>query len=174
MTTIVPFIPSNIKPYTFPVELDGVNHSITITWNVSAQRYYVNVYRTDGSWVITIPLIMSPPSRTIDSIKFNPFQLVLEIQMVPPNLWPIPLSPGGLGTAPGTIIEYTLEGFNPTTYNGKYRGTHINGTLFTVPMAINPGSITIMGYVSRKLNMLASVFQTSTFIYRYGAFEINP
>jgi hypothetical protein len=174
MTTVVPFLPSNIKTYEFLVKLDGLDCKITTTWNVSAQRFYINVYQVDGSWIVTVPVISSPPSRSIQSVKFNPFQLVLEVVMVPPELWPIPLSPGGLATTPGTIMDYTLEGFSPNTYNGIFRGTHINGNLFTVPMANDPGSLTVTGFVSRKLNMIAGVFQTSTLIYRNNAFEIGP
>jgi hypothetical protein len=174
MTTVIPFIPSNIKPYSFPVTLDGNTYSVTVTWNVSAQRFYINVYDRSGAWIVTVPLITTPPNRKIESVNYNPFQLVLEVIMVSPTLWPIPLSPGGLSTSPGTIIDYTLEGFNPTTYNGKFRGMHVNGNMFTVPMATNPGSLIVMGAVSRKLNMIAGVFTTSTLIYRNGSFEIDP
>jgi hypothetical protein len=174
MTTVVPFIPSNLQAYEFPVKLDGGDYQIKITWNISAQRYYVNVYGNDGSWIITTPLVMSPPGRSIQLVKYNPFRLVLEVTMVSPEYWPIPLSPGGLATAPGTVIDYTLEGFNPTTYNGKFRGLHINGTQFTVPMAVDPGPVVVIGHVSRDLNMVAGVFKTSTLVYRNGAFEIKP
>ena len=33
------------------VELDGVMHKLTVTWNVSAQRYYFNLYdRWECGW----------------------------------------------------------------------------------------------------------------------------
>ena len=105
---------------------------------------------------------------------FNPFQLVMEVEMVPPEKWPIPLAPGSPNTQPGTIIDYTLEGFKPDAYNGIFRGIHINNTKFTVPMTTNPGSLVVMGFVSRKLNMVAGMFKTSSLIYRNGAFEIAP
>jgi hypothetical protein len=58
-------------------------------------------------------------------------------------------------------------------FNGKFRGMHINETLFTIPMPTNPGQPMIIGSVSRILNMVGSLFN-STLIYRNGAFEINP
>jgi hypothetical protein len=154
--------------------LDGQYYNIKITWNVSAQRYYVNVYGSDGLWVVTVPLVSSPPSRPIETVTYDPFQLVLLVQMVSPTKWPLPLSPEGLSQSPGTITDYTLAGFVPNTYNGLFRGMQLNATQFTVPMAVNPGSLIVTGYVSRQLNMLAGIFQTSTLIYRNNAFEIGP
>jgi hypothetical protein len=117
---------------------------------------------------------MTPPSRRLATAVFNPFRLVLEIGMVDPTLWPIPLSPGGLATKPGTVIDYTLEGFTPDTYNGLYRGIHVNETSFTVPMNNDPGPVSIIGSVARKLNMVAGIFKTSTLVYRNNAFEVDP
>jgi hypothetical protein len=174
MTTVVPFIPSNINPYEFAATLDGNDYKIIVTWNVSAQRFYINVNDSNGAWITTVPLITTPPARRLASVVFNPFQLVLEVTMVDPTTWPIPLPPDALATAPGTIVDYTLEGFTPTTYNGLYRGMHINPIKFTVPMSTDPGPVNIMGFLSRRLNMVAGVFKTSTLVYRNGAFEVDP
>jgi hypothetical protein len=174
MTTVVAFVPSNIKPFSFPAILDGVYYNIVVTWNISAQRYYINVYGSDGLWVVTVPLISSPPSRPVASVLYDPFQLILNVEMVSPLLWPLPLSPQGIANPPGTITDYTLEGFQPVTYNGLFRGMQVSPISFTVPMATNPGPLITTGYVSRQLNMLAGIFQTSTLIYRNNAFEIGP
>jgi hypothetical protein len=174
MTTVTPFLPSNIKPFSFNALLDAGNYQITVTWNVSAQRFYINVYGLDGSWVITVPLIASPPARPIASVKYDPFMNQVLVTMVDPSLWPVPLAPGGLVTKPGAMIDYTLEYFQPTAYNGIFRGMHINETTFSYPMATDPGSVLILGSVSRKLNMVQGVFAISSLIYRNGAFEIDP
>jgi hypothetical protein len=173
MTTIVPFVPSTLRPFNFNALFDGQPYNVFITWNVSAQRYYVDVYGDGGQWIITVPLFASPPARRVQSVSYNPFLLVLEVTLISPTDWPVPLSPAGLNTAPGTIIDYTLEGFTPDVFNGKFRGMHINETLFTIPMATDPGNPTIIGSVSRILNMVGSLFD-STLIYRNGAFEISP
>jgi hypothetical protein len=173
MTTIIPFLPSNIITPTIPATLDGVDHDVRITWNVSAQRYYINIYRKhDGAWIITVPLFSSPPARNVQSAVYDPFLNSIVVQLVDPSLWPVPISVSG--TKPGTIIDYTLEGFQPPTYNGKFRSLHINDLMFSFPMSHDPGMVVVLGKVSRLLNMVDTIFTRSTMVYRNGAFEINP
>ena len=174
MPTVIPFIPSNISVPTLNVTLDGDDYSVTVTWNISAQRYYINIYGSDGTWITTVPLVSTPPGRNINTVVFDPFLSRVTVTMVDPLLWPVPLSPAGLATPAGIIIDYTLEGFDPDTYNGTFRGMNINETTFVFPMATDPGPVVIVGNVNRLMNMAAGVFTTSSLIYRNGAFEINP
>jgi hypothetical protein len=172
MTTVIPFVPSNIITPKFRATLDGATYDIKVTWNLSAMRYYINIYDTNGIWIITIPLISSPPARNVRSAIYDPFLNAITVTLEDPSQWPVPAT--GPTTKPGTIIDYTLEGFQPSTYNGKFRSLHLNNTKFTFPMPTNPGPLIILGRVSRLLNMAATVFKTSTLIYRNGSFEINP
>lgn len=172
MATIVPFLPSNIVAPSFNTVFDGKNHKVVITWNISSQRYYINVYDSVGNWIITVPLISSPPPRAVLDAQYDPFLGSVVVDLVDPSLWPIPL--GGPITKPGTIIEYTLEGFQPSTYNGKFRCLHIDGTQFTFPMTTDPGPLIVLGRVSRLLNMIDTVFNISSMVYRNGVFEITP
>jgi hypothetical protein len=172
MTTIIPFLPSNIMTPEFRARLDGNDYTIRITWNISAQRYYINVYAQDGTWVITVPLISTPPARNVANASYDPFLNSVIIELVPPDQWPVPAT--GPTTKPGTMIDYTLEGFQPNTYNGRFRSLHVNNTMFTFSMPQDPGPLVILGRVSRLLNMVDTVFTTSTMVYRNGAFEINP
>lgn len=174
MTTITSFVPSNIRPFRFNATFDREQYEVIITWNISAQRYYINVYGLDGTWVVTVPLIQTPPARAINSVSYDPFMNQVVVKLVDPTLWPVPLSPGGLATRPGTMIDYTLENFTPDTYNGTFRGMHVNEVTFFYPMETDPGPVLITGSVSRKLNMVAGVFQTSSLIYRNSAFEVDP
>ena len=174
MTTVIPFIPSNIKVPTISVTLDGDSYTVKVTWNVSAQRYYINVYSTDGTWVIATPLVSCPPGRDIESVSWDSTRRILTVQMVDPSLWPIPLSAGGLVTPPGQMIDYTLEGFQPDTYNGLFRGLQIDEVIFEIPMDTNPGQVVVLGNVTRLMNMVQTVFTTSSLVYRNGAFEVNP
>jgi hypothetical protein len=172
MTTTIPFLPSNIKTPSFDVVLDGNNYKTVVTWNVSAQRYYINVYSSTGTWIITTALVSSPPPRNVAGAIYDPFLNAVVVTLVDPSLWPVPAS--GPTTKPGTIIDYTLEGFQPSTYNGKFRCLHLNNTEFTFPMDTDPGSLIVLGRVSRLLNMIDTVFEISTMVYRNGMFEINP
>jgi len=172
MTTIIPFLPSNIAAPTFKATFDGQDCTLKITWNLSAERYYVNVYDSKGVWVITIPLISSPPAREAVSAVFDPFLNAMTIEMKPYSFWNFPYA--GVATKLGTMIDYTLDGFQPDTYNGKFRCLHLKPLTFTFPMPKDPGPLVLLGRVSRYLNMVASVFTTSSLIYRNGAFEISP
>jgi|SRR6516225_2771730 hypothetical protein len=174
MTTVIPFLPSNIKTPTFGATFDGDDYKVTITWNISAQRYYVNVYGSDGSWIIATPLIQSPPSRAVNGLTYDPLRRVMTIQMVDPKYWPVPIGSTGTATPPGTIVDYTLENFDPALLNTKWRSLHVNDTTFSFPLANDPGQINILGSVGRHLDMLNGIFQTSSLIYRNGAFEVNP
>jgi hypothetical protein len=174
MTTIIPFLPSNIRAPRFVAQFDGDDHNVIITWNISAQRYYVNVYDSTGVWIITIPLIQTPPTRKIESLIYDRARNIVVATMSSPTEWPVPLSPAGIVTKPGTIVDYTLENFTPTTYNGKQRSMQLDNVTFSYPVTQDPGPIQIYGTVSRILNMVSGVFKTSTLIYRNGAFEVTP
>lgn len=174
MTTVIPFIPSNITAPNFLLNLDNSPYTCKITWNISAQRYYINIYGLDGTWITTVPLITTPPARAVDSVSFDLAKQLLTVTMLPPSEWPVPLPPGGAVIKPGTMVDYTLSGFQPNTYNGLFRCFQVDGVTFTTPMANDPGPLVVVGNVNRLLNMAAGVFQTSTLIYRNGNFEINP
>jgi hypothetical protein len=174
MTTIIPFLPSNLRAPQFSLTLDGSPYKLVVTWNISALRYYINIYDISGNWIITVPLLTTPPSRQISSVAFNPFLDIVTVKLVDPAAWPIPLSPGGIVMKPGTMVDYTLENFTPDTYNGLFRALQINTTTFSIPMASDPGPASILGTAARYINMVSGVFTTSTLIYRNGAFEVNP
>jgi hypothetical protein len=172
MTSIIPFIPSNIVTPKFKAMFDGTEYEVSVTWNLSALRYYINVYDLNGIWIITVPLISSPSAREAVSAVYDPFLNAMTVEMKPYSFWNTPYA--GIATKPGTMIDYTLHEFQPSTYNGQYRCLHLNPSMFTFPMPTNPGPLVILGRVSRMLNMVASVFNTSTLIYRNGAFEVSP
>lgn len=174
MTTIIPFTPSNLVVPSYLMTFDGQPYNLTVTWNVSAQRYYINIYDQNNNWIITTPLISSPPARAVNTVSYDPFLNLVTVVMVDPSQWPVPLSPEGVANRPGTMVDFTLAGFTPNTYNGKYRSLWVNPTTFTFPMLTNPGQVIITGSVHRLINMIESVFTTSTLVYRNGAFEVNP
>lgn len=174
MTTYIPFTPSNLIRQEFTAMFDGDEYKVSLTWNVSAQRYYVNIYGLDGTWILTTPLIATPPARKISSVIYDPFLYRTVVKMSDPSQWPIPLSPAGLNTKPGTIVDFTLHQFLPDTYNGLFRSLFVTPFTFAIPMSTDPGPVQILGFVSRVMNMVAGVFTTSTLAYRNGMFEVNP
>jgi hypothetical protein len=173
MTTVIPFLPSNINQPNFVATFDGNDYRVVITWNVSARRYYVNIYGQDGTWIITVPLVQTPPARPVQSVVYDNLRRVITVQMTDPSTWPVPLAKGGLLTPFGTIVDYTLENFDPVVLNARWRSLQVNEVTFSFPLANDPGEINILGTVSRYINMVGGLFN-STLIYRNGAFEVNP
>jgi hypothetical protein len=188
MTTIVPFTPSNITAPKFKALLDGNSYDIVVTWNLSAKRYYINIYGKGGVWILTVPIISTAPARKVSAAVYDPFLNAVTITLLNDLSWVLPTEPPCLlptsgfmeetkvitNTKPGTIIEYTLDNFQPATYNGRYRSLHLNDQSFVIPMPVNPGPVVVLGQVSRLLSMISCRFTRSTMIYRNGAFEISP
>jgi hypothetical protein len=164
MATIIPFIPSNFATPKIAVTLDGQPYQLVMTWNVSAQRYYVNVYAVDGTWVTTVPLFGSPVGEAINAISYDALRGAVTMTKSVP----------GLPRKPGQMVDYTLSNFQPGTYNGKQRCLTIDNSNFSFPSAADPGQVVVMGSVHRILNMVAGLFTTSTLCFRNGCFEVDP
>lgn len=62
MTTLITFVPSTSGAPQFQATLDGALYTIICTWNLSGQRYYINVYSQDGTLIVCKAMIGSPPA----------------------------------------------------------------------------------------------------------------
>lgn len=60
MTTYVNFTPSASAVFSFQATLDSSLYAVTVPWNLFGQRYYVNIYDTSGSLIVSRPLVGSP------------------------------------------------------------------------------------------------------------------
>lgn len=60
--TIIPFTPNNNQspPFQAIFTLDGVGYNVSATWNVYAQRWYLNIADASGNIVWTGALVGSP------------------------------------------------------------------------------------------------------------------
>lgn len=45
--------------------MNDVDYTVTTTWNVYGQRWYINIYDSDGTRLKTQPMIASPLSDDI-------------------------------------------------------------------------------------------------------------
>lgn len=163
MTTLIPFIPSNISAPRFSATLDGQQYTIYVTWNHASLRYYLNLYDSSGNWVLTVPLLTTPPGETLASITYDRMSGLITAT-----------KNTGLYKKPGLIVRYTLTGFQPTVLNGYWRCLTLDTLRFTFPIDSDPGLITTVGTVNRFMNMVGTLFTQSTLIYRNGNFEVSP
>lgn len=58
--TVTTFTPTASGPFAFDAMLDGQNYSCAVTWNLWAQRWYLNVYDTSANLIVCRALIASP------------------------------------------------------------------------------------------------------------------
>jgi hypothetical protein len=162
VATYVPFRRSNVSAPRLTVQLDYQDTTIIVTWNVASQRYFLNLYTLDGVWICTVPLVETSQGQQVLSMTYDPFQGVLIGTMASPMYRP-----------PGQIVNYTLEGFSPSSLNSPQECLTLVDQRFSFP-STDPGVITVMGHASRYHNMVEGYFQYSTLIFRNGQFETNP
>jgi hypothetical protein len=60
MTTYTDFTPTATQNFQFQPTLDGVVYTCLVTWNVSAQRWYISCYTLSGQLVVSMALVGSP------------------------------------------------------------------------------------------------------------------
>lgn len=65
MATSTVFTPNTQTTFQFQATLDGGAYNVEVTWNVTGQRWYVNVYGAANALVLSLPLIGSPPGYPI-------------------------------------------------------------------------------------------------------------
>jgi hypothetical protein len=65
MTTIN-FTPSATSSFQFNPTLDGQPYVATCTWNIYGQRYYVNIYNSYSTLIMSRPIIASPDNYDIN------------------------------------------------------------------------------------------------------------
>lgn len=61
MSTVVPFTPSTTATFSFQPVIGGVQYNATVTWNLYAQRYYLNLTDTGGNLVLCTAVVGSGP-----------------------------------------------------------------------------------------------------------------
>ncbi len=64
-TTYIPFVPSSTSNFQFQATLDGKMYVGIVTWGLFGQRYYLNLYSTTGTLIVSLPLIGSPDGYDI-------------------------------------------------------------------------------------------------------------
>jgi len=155
-------IPPSNGPFTFQPDLDGTQYTITVTWSLFGQRYYANCYTLEGTLIFSLPLIGSDIGVPIQNISW-----ISGTVTVTTNL------PHGFKV--GSVVNATISGVSPDSYNGTYPVVVINSTQFTYQLSSYPGSVSSYGTASYDINMAAGYFNSSL-VYRTKnqQFEVFP
>lgn len=158
-----------IQAPSIQLPLDGELHRITVTWNVSAQRFYFNLYNSSSVWIVTKPLIATGPGREILGVAYEEKLRSVRVTLKHPFWRPL-----------GQIVYYTLEGVDPSWLNGKHRCEVIAPDEFLFhhvsddpSKTIDPGHIPYNGTASRYVNLVEGYMTTSVLIFRNRQFEVS-
>jgi hypothetical protein len=163
VTQFYRLVPSNVRAPTFYVRLDGVHYNLIVTWNLAAQRFYINLYDDAGDLRVATPLTETAPGFELAALEWDATERKVVVTLADPYWRPM-----------GQIVEWTLQGCDPAAYNGLWQGLTLSPTQFSFPLDTDPGPTAILGSAHRYQNMIGPWFKTSTLIYRNSQFEINP
>lgn len=61
MSTTVPFTPSTTSIFGFQPVIGDIQYNATVTWNLYAQRYYLNLFDTGGNLILCTAIVGSGP-----------------------------------------------------------------------------------------------------------------
>ena len=163
MTSYYPVTPSQTTAPSVQVTLDGVLYTLTCLWSIFGQRYYVQSTSQSGAIIFLLPLVETSPAVPLSTASWTEATGLVTVQTVSPLSFPI-----------GSLVNLTIVGCSPATYNGLYPCSMLNATTFTFELGADPGLFSTPGSVSFLLNLAAGYFTTSTLIYRNGQFEVTP
>jgi|HubBroStandDraft_2_1064218.scaffolds.fasta_scaffold00040_30 hypothetical protein len=162
MTTYYQFIPSRVSAPVFTPTLDGNQYTVSVTWNTSARRYYINVITMSGILIASVPLIESPASMAVSNAIWDPQNMRVVLTTVNPHPFII-----------GAPAKAFINGMSPDNYNGSGFILPLSKTELCYPLPSDPGSITTLGVVDYLINLVAPYFQ-STLVFRNMMFEVSP
>lgn len=80
MATIINFAPASTGNFQFSATLDGLSYTVICTYNNYSQRYYINIYDSYNTLIVSRPIIASPPDYGINLVAgyFNASTMVFE------------------------------------------------------------------------------------------------
>jgi hypothetical protein len=162
MTTFFQFTPNNRQAPSFSATFDGSQYIVTVLWNISAQRYYVNCKDTGGNLIFMLPLITNPESIQLASLIWDEQNTRVIATTVAPHNFPI-----------GEVINANIINCVPIAYNGSGLMSVLSETQIIYPMTQNPGPATTLGAIDYLISMTRGYF-ASTLIFRDDIFEVNP
>ncbi len=166
MTAFTDFTPTATAAFRFLPVLDGKPYSLVVTWGLAGQRWYVNLYDQTGALVFYLPLIGSSDAIATSALTWDTTTQLVTVTTAVPH-----------GLIIGSVVELTIVGVSPSTYNGVIDVVPTSPSTLTYLQTTDPGGdATVQGTIGRDINLGAGYFQTSTLVFRESTqqFEVNP
>lgn len=163
MTTFTNFVPSLVAPFQFSATLDGAQYNVIVTWSLFGKRFYINVYALDGTLVVSEAMVGSPTGISLAALSWA--NGVVTATTAVPHGYKI-----------GRIVSLTISGTTPAAYGGLFECLITGTSMFTYPLATNPGAAVALGTVSYDVNLIGGFFQISSLVFRQQSqqFEVSP
>jgi hypothetical protein len=169
VTTFIPFTPTIVAgrpPFQFNATFDGLVYTLTVTWSIYGQRWYITIAALDGTLIAYLPMVGSSVPKPLTSLTWKPWNggLVQAVTAAPHS---VPL---------GWVVEFSVSGASPSEYNaGPARCVITGPSSFVYPLAADPGPATVPGGFSYDVSLVKGYFN-STLVWRIAnaQFEVNP
>lgn len=151
-TVIIPFVPSLIQAPEFQVTLDGQIYNCIVTWNLAAQRFYLNIYQLNGERVLTVAMVGSPVGVPIAAMSWKNGKVTVTTGK--------PHTLKYLAT-----MRITITNVVPVAYNGEFE-IFVTGTdTFTFLLDANPGEMVTPGSANQNIDLVSGLFN-SVMVFR--------
>lgn len=160
-TTFINFVPSLVEAPSFDVTLDGENYTCIVTWNVQAQRYYINLYTLNGALILCEALVGSSVGIDLEAISWANGFVTITTEI--PHMLKI-----------GSVIRASVVGAIPVEFNGLFEMLVTSPSTLRYQLGVNPGEATTFGAIQQNIDLVAGLF-TSTMVFREAnsQFEIT-
>jgi len=153
MSTFVDFQPSTQTAFSFQATMAGQQYTIVITWSLSGQRYYLNVYDLSQNLIVCRSLVSSGPVITG---QFTWSLGIASITTITPHNVP-------LGQVAAVWISQT-----DTVFDGAVQVLATGPSTLTYQLATNPNeSNPVTGAVNFSLNLVDG-YDIGYFLYHYS------
>jgi hypothetical protein len=164
VTTYYPFVPSPRQAPSFMPTLDGNQYNITVIWNVSSRRFYIQCKDLSGNLIFFVPLSETKSNNPLISLSYDS-QNTRVIATTRDIIY------YGMGSSFNVSIINTI----PSGYNGSGMASVLNANQFFYPLSLGnyPGPATTLGSADVLISLCKGYFN-STLIYRNQVFEVNP
>lgn len=152
--TFVNFTPSTQSVFSFQAQIGGSQYTVTVTWNLVGQRYYVTVSDLNGTVIVTRPLISCGPQLPA-AFSWDDSGTATATTTSPHNV--------PLGSVANIYASQTESGFD-----GAYQMLATGPNTLTYPLATDPSQTgPLNGAINFIQNMVSPQIPGGYLLFRY-------